>query len=779
MKLFIEKCRENEKLKEVLFKLTFVFLFLVCTFSFTFEKVFPLNYVNIAFFAIFCFLTVICAFLYRFKFRIDIYVFALCSLFFIMLASFAYNGFAYFPRTPLLMILFSLFIYFWIQNRREKIDIYLFSFVIATWIFVAAFAFVERNHLLHLNFSYRAGSFFGNVNDVARHLVFAFILNAVFAWKTKNRILKVVSIIVSILTLFFTLLTGSVSNLLLFILLAICMAIYISPKKYKLYVIVGVILLVVLGFLLIYTIPALKPLKDRIGGITLSLFNVNIGNDRYDGSASNRLNVAIYGFRLFLDSPLFGSGYSSVYRNYYVMAHNNIVEIAADYGFFALFFEEVKILYPLFTFRQVEKDKKLLVLMLCIYLFGIQFFLVSFNSKIEAFLIPFIYLFLQKPLDYSTVSEFFKKTKSNTISKEKFKLVEILPRTAPVGGAEKMVVDMCVDITKRRPDIDLLLVRLYDEEDNCLIESLKKAGVKTVSLGKKKGIDFKVAKKLSTVVNEFNPDVIHSHVASLLTIFLADLHNEYPIYHTIHTTPNKQSKGSKLKPNNLFERYLFKSGIVPVAISESIRDEISKYYGKRKEEIPVIENGVNLISYSNKKPILKRDIDFLFAGRFIEGKNAELIIKAFEKFKVEEEKANLYLAGSGPCFEECFNYVKQKDLKNVNFLGFSDDIPSLLSRTKILVMASVVEGNPIIINEAIASGTFVLSSKVGGIPDVVNDTCGLLYLPIDEETLCSKMKWCYQNLKLIEKNLKENFSANSSKISIESTVDGYISLLQS
>ena len=358
-----------------------------------------------------------------------------------------------------------------------------------------------------------------------------------------------------------------------------------------------------------------------------------------------------------------------------------------------------------------------------------------------------------------------------------FKLIEIIPRLAPLGGAEKMVVDMCIDIAQRRPDVDLLLVRLYDE-DNYLTRALIDAGVKTVSVGKKKGIDFRAAKKLYSVVKEFDPDVIHSHVASLVTIFLSSLHNEYQVFHTIHTTPNKESMGFKFKPHNLFMRYLFKTSIVPVAISESIRSEVSRFFGKSVEEIPVVQNGINLSQYSNKNSFSERSIDFLYAGRFIVGKNILQIIKAFEKFNSEEKKANLYLGGTGECFEECVNYVKTKDIKNIEFLGFRNDMPSLLSNTKFLVMASLVEGNPIVVNEAVASGTFVLSSNVGGISDVVNDTCGLLYLPIDVETLSEKMKWCYENKESIEKSLRENYKNNSSNISIISTVDNYIFLFQ-
>ena len=779
MRLFIEKCRENEKLKKVLFKMTFVFLFLVCVFSLTFEKVFPLNYVNIVFFAFFCLFAVACGILYKFKFRVDIYVIVLCSLFILMLTSYAYNGFKQFPRTPLLMILYSLFIYYWIQNRKEKIDIYLFSFVIATWIFIAAFAFVERSHLIHLDFSYRVGGFFGNVNDVARHFVFALILNVFFACRTKNNILRIISILSSLAILYFTLLTGSISNLLLSIILLVFVSIYITPKKFKLVVLFSEILVVGLIFLLVFTVPSLEPFKKRITGISLSLFNVNIGNDKMDGSAAQRLNVAIYGLRLFLESPLFGSGYNSVFTNYYVMAHNNIVEIAADYGFLALFAEQVKILYPLFVIKKVNKEKRLLVLMLCIYLFGIQFFLVSFNSKIESFLIPVVYLLIENCLDYKDFKSLLDKEEKVGTSKEKIKLCEIIPRLTPLGGAEKMVVDMCINIAKNRPDVDLLFVILYDEDDNYLMHSLKEAGVNTVTLGKKKGIDFKAAKRLSEVVNEFEPDIIHSHLVSLITIFLADLHNEYPIFHTIHTTPNKVSKGSKLKPNNIFERYLFKTSIVPVAISENVRNEISRYYGKGLDEIPVIENGVDLLGFSAEKPYKDREIDFLYAGRFIKTKNVPLIIKAFEKFSLENKNVNLSLAGTGENFDECFNYAKQNNIKNINFLGFVSDMSSLLSQTKVLVMASSVEGNPIIVNEAVASKTYVLSSNVGGISDVVNDTCGLLYDQIDADTLCEKMRWCYENFLQIEEKIKLNYQKNTDKISINKTVDGYISLFKS
>jgi glycosyltransferase involved in cell wall biosynthesis len=76
----------------------------------------------------------------------------------------------------------------------------------------------------------------------------------------------------------------------------------------------------------------------------------------------------------------------------------------------------------------------------------------------------------------------------------------------------------------------------------------------------------------------------------------------------------------------------------------------------------------------------------------------------------------------------------------VRLLGQVQDIPSLLTRASVFTLASLTEGIPLTILEAMASGLPVVATRVGGNPEVVADEeTGLLVPPGDAELLASAL----------------------------------------
>ena len=95
-----------------------------------------------------------------------------------------------------------------------------------------------------------------------------------------------------------------------------------------------------------------------------------------------------------------------------------------------------------------------------------------------------------------------------------------------------------------------------------------------------------------------------------------------------------------------------------------------------------------------------------------------------------------------------------------------------------LILASEYEGNPIVINEAIASKCFVLATKVGGIPDVINDNNGML-IDFDEQLkskLTESMLYCKAHIAGINNMLDRNYQSNTENVSIERTCKEYLQL---
>lgn len=368
--------------------LNFVSFVMVCFISLTLDAISPFNYINIILVAVFIGSSLVYMCLNKIVPQIG--VFAICAslILFCIITSFLVNGLNGFPRTPILMGLLSIFSYVWFSTNKRYVQMYLVGFLVASWLFLLFFTAVEFRAIVHPNLSNRIGTYFGNQNDVARHIMFAFLINCYYIYAFKKKALIALAVVVSFLSSYYLILTGSISNILLLFVIAICFLIAISKKKVKPLIIVGFSILAIIIFVLLFTVSALSPIKNRILSIISSLFGV--GDYRIDSSTIGRFSAAMYGFRLFAESPLFGNGYNSVVNNYKIMAHNNIAEIGADYGIFALIAEEILILFPFTQLKKVPKKTKAFIILFSSYLFLIQFFLVIFNSKIESILIPLV-----------------------------------------------------------------------------------------------------------------------------------------------------------------------------------------------------------------------------------------------------------------------------------------------------------------------------------------------------------------------------------------------------
>ena len=93
------------------------------------------------------------------------------------------------------------------------------------------------------------------------------------------------------------------------------------------------------------------------------------------------------------------------------------------------------------------------------------------------------------------------------------------------------------------------------------------------------------------------------------------------------------------------------------------------------------------------------------------------------------------------------NLVKKLNLtENIIFQGERNDVYALLNQSAIFVLASLREGLPLSIIEAMAYGKAIIASKVGGVPELIkDDSTGFLFNPGDSEQLSNKIMMLLSN----------------------------------
>ncbi|MBP5328944.1 MAG: glycosyltransferase [Spirochaetaceae bacterium] len=157
-----------------------------------------------------------------------------------------------------------------------------------------------------------------------------------------------------------------------------------------------------------------------------------------------------------------------------------------------------------------------------------------------------------------------------------------------------------------------------------------------------------------------------------------------------------------------------------------------------------------------------------YAAEFSNRKNQQSLIRLLEPVLAQNEKVFVLLAGTGACYENCEQLVKEKKLENRILLpGYVSNMQQVLAETDIVLSSSKSEGLPFNIMEAMCCGIPILASRIKGHEDLIIDgQSGFLFSPDDEEEFKSKLH------KLInDKTLYEKFSEESKKRSNLFTLD--------
>lgn len=166
---------------------------------------------------------------------------------------------------------------------------------------------------------------------------------------------------------------------------------------------------------------------------------------------------------------------------------------------------------------------------------------------------------------------------------------------------------------------------------------------------------------------------------------------------------------------------------------------------KHKAKLIYIPNGVNVEIFNPAiPPIFKeRKFIFLFVGKLTKTKGILYLLKAFKKLKKDYNNVNLILVGSGaPSTVKELKKEARND-EDIKFLGVkpADEIKSYYTSCDVFVMSSLSEGFGIANLEAMACAKPVISTKVGGIVDVVIDgQTGFLVEPANSDELYLAMK---------------------------------------
>jgi glycosyltransferase involved in cell wall biosynthesis len=173
-----------------------------------------------------------------------------------------------------------------------------------------------------------------------------------------------------------------------------------------------------------------------------------------------------------------------------------------------------------------------------------------------------------------------------------------------------------------------------------------------------------------------------------------------------------------------------------VAISDFGRSQLMRLSAsERWPHIHVVRCGVDPAVYVAPAERSSRadGAEVLFVGRLLHGKGLSLLFEAIAELRRRDLDVTASIVGDGPAREEAKRDLRRLGLSgHVRLLGSvsQDDIRSNYARADLFCLPSFAEGIPVVVMEAMAMAMPVVTTRIMGIPELIEDgSDGVLVAP--------------------------------------------------
>jgi glycosyltransferase involved in cell wall biosynthesis len=255
-----------------------------------------------------------------------------------------------------------------------------------------------------------------------------------------------------------------------------------------------------------------------------------------------------------------------------------------------------------------------------------------------------------------------------------------------------------------------------------------------------------------------------------------------------HSTGLVGANGSARPSFGRRERVLMEFATRIIAVTPSHARYLQSVTGLPKERVAVIENGIDLAQWPGVNPARRRDardalgidaaqpvVTMIAAMR--PEKAHDVLLAAVAGLAGDGRPVRVLLAGDGPRRSELETIAEQRGIRDrVDFLGIRRDVARLLHASDVVVLPSraVVETLPLSVLEAMACGAPVVASRVGSVPDVIEDgRTGRLVEPGDAGALARAIAATLDDGAGSARMADAARARVETRYSIERTTDGY------
>ena len=306
-------------------------------------------------------------------------------------------------------------------------------------------------------------------------------------------------------------------------------------------------------------------------------------------------------------------------------------------------------------------------------------------------------------------------------------------------GAEAVVLNLMTAQRELDSEVALaVLLNAYNPHEE-LADLSRSAGVPVDVLRCGHQMDASTILSLGRIVRRRDVDVVHSHgyKADIYTR-LAKAGIRARIDATCH---NWTDQTRALRAYGWIDRRVLRSFDAVGAVSRDVAARLARA-GLSHHKVEVIPNGVRVPVSPNCETSEPVDphaagITIGMVGRLVREKGFQYVVTAAKKVLSVYPQVQFVIAGEGPDRDELTEAIRALGLQNsFRLLGFVSDMEGFYRASDIVILPSLLEGMPMSVLEAMAHARPVIATRVGAIPEVIEDgRTGVLVEPRDVQGL--------------------------------------------
>jgi glycosyltransferase involved in cell wall biosynthesis len=292
-----------------------------------------------------------------------------------------------------------------------------------------------------------------------------------------------------------------------------------------------------------------------------------------------------------------------------------------------------------------------------------------------------------------------------------------------LGGQERVALELAA--AQRRSGNRVLAISLASGSEGTLAAAFRAADVETLSVCKRRRLDPTLPFRLARLLGERHVEIVHTHNPFALVYGApAGRLAGCAVLHTKHG----------VNPGSARRRALRRLAAALTDAYVAVTPTLGEVARQRREcassRLFVVANGIDTARFApndltrasmrSKLGVSESTRVVGTVGRLATEKNQLLLLAALEPLL--DDSVLLVVVGDGPLQSAlCDRVERSRRQARIRLLGARSDVAELLTAFDLFVLSSNSEGLPLVLLEAMATALPVVSTRVGGIADLVEE----------------------------------------------------------